>query len=322
MQFGVQLPHLGPLVSGEGTVALARRAEALGFDSAWVGDHVVYPAGYAARFGEACFEAVTMLTWVGARTERIRLGTGVLVLPYRNPLVLGKQMATLDALCGGRTIVGVGVGWLEEEFEAVGASFADRGAVTDEHLRVMRALWEQEEPAFEGALFRFAAVCARPRPAQRPAPPVWIGGNTPRALRRTAALGDGWLPIWHAPTGRGYAPAALADARERLAAFAAAAGRGTTPEVAGLLPLAFAGARDWQPLAPAVGEVAQVIDALCALAEAGLGHVILSPFYGVPAPLLPGDLAQVEALLQRFMEEVAPAVAAAGGSRGPAQGAS
>ncbi len=143
MKFGVQLPHFGPLASGRGAVTVARRAEALGLDSVWVGDHIVYPRGLAGRFGHEFYEAVTTLAYVGASTERIRLGTAVLVLPYRNPLILAKELATLDVLSGGRLAVGVGVGWLPEEYAALGAPFGERGAATDEWLRVIRALWTE-----------------------------------------------------------------------------------------------------------------------------------------------------------------------------------
>ncbi|ETX04230.1 MAG: hypothetical protein ETSY2_29935, partial [Candidatus Entotheonella gemina] len=215
MEFGVQLPHFGPLVSGKGTLALAQRAEALGFDAVWVSDHIVYPATFAERFGTAVYEAITTLTWVGAVTERIRLGTAVLIAPYRNPLLLAKQLSTLDDLSGGRTIVGVGAGWMEEEFAALGTSFAERGAITNEHLQVMRILWQDEHPTHTGEHYQFPPLCADPRTAQQPAPPIWIGGNSKPALRRAARFGEGWLPIWHAPTGRGFSPAELSVERAR-----------------------------------------------------------------------------------------------------------
>ncbi len=306
MEFGVQLPHFGPLVSGRGTLALAQRAEALGFDAVWVSDHIVYPATFAERFGTAVYEAITTLTWVGAVTERIRLGTAVLIAPYRNPLLLAKQLSTLDDLSGGRTVVGVGAGWMEEEFDALGAAFAERGAVTDEHLQVMRTLWRDAHPTHAGERYQFPPLCADPRPAQQPAPPIWIGGNSGAALRRAARLGEGWLPIWHRPTGRGFSPAELRVEIERLAELTEAAGRSVTQHIEGLMPLALSHeALAPEPLAPLVGRADQVAETLTAFKDAGLHHVILSPFYGVDPDRQPADLDAVVRLLERFMHDVA-----------------
>lgn len=309
MKFGIQLPHLGPLASGRGTIDLARRAEELGFDSVWVGDHIIYPPQFAERLGSELYEAVTTLAFVAAATRRIRIGTAVLVLPYRNPLVLAKELATIDVLSGGRLIAGVGVGWMAEEFAALGASFAERGAITDESLRIIRTLWTEERPKFSGRFFRFPEMLFAPRPLQRPAPPIWIGGDTERALNRAAELGDGWLPIWHAPTGRGFTPEALGKKVEELGERARRAGRSTRPEVAGFMPLAIVdgppSGADAQPL---VGPPDLLVDLLRRYRQAGLGHVILSPYYGLPAEMLPKDLAEVERLLARFSRDVRPRV--------------
>lgn len=309
MQFGVQLPHFGPLVSGQGTLALAQRAEAIGLDAVWVSDHIVYPETFAERFGAAVYEAITTLSWVGAVTERIQLGTAVLIAPYRNPLLLAKQLATLDDLSGGRTIIGVGAGWMEEEFSALGAPFSERGAVTDEHLQILRTLWGEEHPSHAGAYYQFPPLCADPRPAQRPGPPIWIGGNTGPALRRAARLGEGWLPIWHAPTERGFSPAELRVEIDRLAELTDNAGRSVTQHIGGLMPLALSNeATAHEPLAPLIGRSDQVAEVLAGFRDAGLQHVILSPFYGVSPERQPEDLAAVERLLERFMNEVAPAL--------------
>ncbi|PON13840.1 LLM class F420-dependent oxidoreductase [Candidatus Entotheonella serta] len=301
-----------PLVSGRGTLALAQRAEALGYDAVWVSDHIVYPATFAERFGTAVYEAITTLTWVGAVTERIRLGTAVLILiaPYRNPLLLAKQLSTLDDLSGGRTVVGVGAGWMEEEFAALGTPFAERGAITDEHLQVMRTLWRDTQPAHAGERYQFPPLCADPRPAQQPAPPIWIGGNSRPALRRDARLGEGWLPIWHAPTGRGFSPTDLRVEIERLAELTEHAGRSVTQRIGGLMPLALSHeAIAPDPLAPLVGRPDQVVEILTAFKDAGLHHVILSPFYGVSPDRQPADLDAVERLLERFMHEVVTSLA-------------
>ncbi len=310
MEFGVQLPHFGPLVSGRGTLALAQQAESLGLDSVWVSDHIAYPATFAERFGTSVYEAVTTLTWVGAVTQRIQLGTAVLIAPYRNPLLLAKQLATLDDLSGGRTIVGVGAGWMEEEFQALGADFAERGAITDEHLQVMRTLWRDDNPSHTGERFYFPPLCAEPRPTQQPAPPIWIGGNTLPALRRAARLGEGWLPIWHAPTERGFTAPELKVQIDHLATLTDQANRSLTPTIGGLLPLALSDeAVPPNPLAPLIGRPDQVAESLTHLREAGLQHVILSPFYGISPDQMPADLEAVGRLLERFMSEVKPAVA-------------
>lgn len=309
MHIGVQLPHFGPLASAEGTVALAREAEQFGFDSVWVGDHLAYPPAYAERFGTVFYEAVTTLTWVAAATRRVRVGTAVLVLPYRHPLVLARQLATLDVLSGGRLTVGVGAGWMAEEFAALGVPLAERGARTDEALHVLRLLWGADQACFAGRFYRFDEVLATPRPIQRPGPPVWVGGNTPTARRRAARWGEAWLPIWHQPTGRGFTPEGLRAEVAALAAEAEAAGRGRTPAVAALMPLALL---DREPTPeearPLVGRPAGVAATLRAYAAAGLSHVIVSPYYGLPAPLLPRTLDDVRQLLARFAREVRPAL--------------
>lgn len=307
MKFGVQLPHFGPLASGDGAVALAVRAEALGYDSVWVGDHVAYPRALEERFGAAFYEALTTLAFVAARTRRLTLGTAVLVLPYRNPLVLARALATLAALAGPRLAVGVGVGWLAEEYAALGVPFAERGALADESLRAMRTLWTEDHPRFAGRFFRFEDVCFAPRPA--PPPPLLVGGNGPRALRRAAELGDGWLPIWHAPTGRGFTPDALRERVEALREQRARAGRPAACEVVGLMPLAVLdGARPAAAAEPLVGGPAALVDMLGRYREAGLDHVILSPYYGLPPEALPRSLGEVGDLLATFARDVRPRV--------------
>jgi probable F420-dependent oxidoreductase len=301
MKIGVQLPHFGALASGEGALRLAERCEELGFDSVWTGDHIVYPRAMEARFGREFYESIVTLAFVAARTRRITLGTGVLVLPYRNPLVVAKQLATIHALAGGRLVVGVGVGWVAEEFAALAAPFAERGAATDEALRVLRTLWTEEQAEFAGRTFRFSDLSFAPRP--RTAPPLLVGGNGPRALRRAAELGDGWLPIWHPPTGRGFTPEALREKLIELRELRRRAGRSDGLTVAGLLAFAFADDAGVQPLS-LVGAPGAIAEQLEAYAAAGLDHVILSPFYGVPAELAPTDLADVERRLARFTREV------------------
>jgi len=214
MGFGVALPNYGPLASAANLVRLARRAEARGIDSIWVADHLVAPVDVATVYPfdknpnpkpgemgviEEFYEPLTTLAFLAGATERIRLGVSVYVMPYRNPVVTAKIVATLDALSGGRVLFGVGVGWLREEFRAVGQDARHRGRVTDEYLEVCRRLWRDEVAAFEGAHYSLPAVRTGPKPAQRPWPPIWVGGNSPAARDRALALGDGLHLIDLAP---------------------------------------------------------------------------------------------------------------------------
>ena len=175
---------------------VARAAEAAGFESLWAGEHVVLPDPQAppSPMGptEPILDPAIALTFAAANTTRVRLGTGIIILPQRNPLVLAKELASLDVLSAGRLIVGIGVGYLEPEFRALGAPFADRGAVTDEYLGAMRAIWGQAKPAYQGRFVSFANVQAHPQPVQQPHPPVVIGGRSAPAFRRAVSQGHGW----------------------------------------------------------------------------------------------------------------------------------
>jgi probable F420-dependent oxidoreductase len=176
--------------------ATAREAEEAGFDSLWAGEHVVVPDPRVPPSpmepGEKLLDPVAGLTWAAAHTSRIRLATGIVILPQRNPVVLAKQLASLDVLSGGRLIFGVGVGYLEPEFRAIGANFPERGAVTDEYLDALSHLWYEEHPAYHGRFVDFAGVDAHPRPVQQPIPVV-IGGHTAPAYRRAVARAHGWF---------------------------------------------------------------------------------------------------------------------------------
>jgi probable F420-dependent oxidoreductase len=179
----------------ETAARIAGLAERLGYDSLWAGEHVVVPSPRVAPSpmepDEPILDPLVALAHVAAHTERIRLGTGVIILPQRNPLVLAKQVASLDVLCGGRLLLGIGVAYLEPEMRAIGVPMEGRGARADEYLAAMRALWEEEAPSFHGRHARFEGVDAHPRPAQRPLPVV-VGGHTRAAHRRAARRADGW----------------------------------------------------------------------------------------------------------------------------------
>ncbi len=205
MHFGFHLANSGPSATATSIRMLAQRAEALGYDSVWVSDHVVVPMEFQSRYpypGQFTpqasgnyFEPVITLAVLAGATQRIHLGTSVLVVPQRNPVLTAKQLGTLAALAGGRLIVGVGVGWLEEEFEALkaGDAFPPRGAVTDEYVALYRAIWRDDPVEFRGQHYQLNPVRALPQPPQPP--PIWVGGNSRPAIRRAARIGDGWHAI-------------------------------------------------------------------------------------------------------------------------------
>lgn len=205
MQFGIAFANTGPFARAAGAVALAAAAEEAGFESLWTVEHVVVPHDYGSTYpysptgkmpgreDSSIPDPLIWLTWVAARTTTLRVATGILVLPQRNPVVLAKEVATLDALSGGRVILGVGVGWLEEEFDVIGASFAERGVRADEYVEAMRALWSQEMASFTGETVGFDEVVLRPQPVDRHVPVV-IGGHSRAAARRAGRLGDGFFP--------------------------------------------------------------------------------------------------------------------------------
>jgi probable F420-dependent oxidoreductase len=212
MKFGLRYASLGRYSNGPAAVELAQAAEAAGFDSLWTVEHVVVPAAYQSRYpysptgkmgaGLEDFPIPDPLIWlayVASATRTIKLGTAILILPQRNPVVTAKALATLDHLAGGRRVLlGIGVGWLAEEFAALGVPFEDRGARTDEYVAAMRALWSQERASFKGRYVSFDDVFCRPLPAERRIP-VIVGGDTKAAARRAGRLGDGYFPARGAP---------------------------------------------------------------------------------------------------------------------------
>jgi probable F420-dependent oxidoreductase len=212
MKFGLRYANLGPYASGPAAVELAQAAEAAGFDSIWTVEHVVVPAGYQSRYpysptgrmgsGLEDFPIPDPLVWlafIASATRTLKLGTAILILPQRNPVITAKAVASLDHLAGGgRVLLGIGVGWLAEEFAALGVPFEDRGPRTDEYVAAMRALWRDERASFEGRFVAFRDVFCRPLPPGRRIPIV-VGGDTTAAARRAGRLGDGYFPARPAP---------------------------------------------------------------------------------------------------------------------------
>jgi probable F420-dependent oxidoreductase len=285
MKFGIAFANTGPFAGPDGAATLARAAEESGFDSLWTVEHVVVPKDYQSAYpyspdgkmpGGGAFDIpdpLVWLTWVGARTSTIKLGTGILILPQRNPVVLAKEVATLDVLSGGRMLLGVGIGWLEEEFDVLGVPFADRGRRTEEYVRAMRALWSQDEPAFSGDTVSFTGAVMRPRPVAGSVP-VIVGGHSPAAARRAGRVGDGFFP------GKGDLPALLDEMRKS----ADEAGRD-----ADAIEVTSTGAS-------VLGGDEAAVDEVGRLAELGVSRLVIPPLSYNPATI--GEA------LARFGDEV------------------
>ena len=196
MQIGISLQNNWGVEDVQSLVHLARKAEEWGFASVWVHDHVFNAAHVYNRIGrKPYYEPLTLLSYVAACTQRVSLGTSVLVLPYHNPIRLAKTAATLDVLSGGRLLLGVGVGGVPQESEVMGSPYAERGAITDEAIAIMKELWTKEDPSFAGKYYRFSDMPFSPKPLQKPHIPVLIGGNSRAAIRRAVRLGNGWHPF-------------------------------------------------------------------------------------------------------------------------------
>jgi probable F420-dependent oxidoreductase len=195
MQFGVWVPTCRHLAISEVIRRSVIRAEQLGYDSVWASDHVIVPNRAVERIGAAMYDPLITLAVAAGSTRAVLLGTTVLIVPYRNPVVTAKMVSTLDALSGGRVVLGIGAGWLEEESSALNAPFDERGPMTDEYLAAMRELWTSDEPKFDGKYTRFGDLRFEPKPLQKPHPPIWVGGHAPASLRRTAEIGAAWHPI-------------------------------------------------------------------------------------------------------------------------------
>jgi probable F420-dependent oxidoreductase len=285
MKFGIAFANTGPYAGATGATALAEAAERAGFESLWTVEHVVVPTDYQSAYpyspdgkmpGGGAFDIpdpLVWLTWVAAHTTTITLATGILILPQRNPVVLAKEVATLDVLSGGRMHLGVGIGWLEEEFDAIGVPFADRGPRTEEYVQAMRALWSDDEPTFAGATVDFTNAVMRPRPVDHTVP-ITVGGHTKAAARRAGRVGDGFFP------GKGELPELLDEMRKA----ADAAGRDADAiEVTGNGLGLLAG-----------GEAA--LDEVGRMAEQGVTRLVVPPLTYNPT--------QIDEALARFGEDV------------------
>lgn len=196
MKYGLFSINTGPCAAPAAAARIAAACEQAGFESLWTGEHVALPDPQVppspAPPELPMLDPAVSLAFIAAHTSSIRLGTGIIILPQRNPLVLAKQLASLDVLCGGRLIFGIGVGYLKPEFDALGIPFDHKGARSEEYLRAMLALWTMEKPEFHGCWVSFSGVQAMPRPVQKPHPEIVFGGHSPQAFSRAARLARGW----------------------------------------------------------------------------------------------------------------------------------
>lgn len=199
MKFGIALPNFGKFAEKGIILDLSIAAEELGFDSVWVSDHIIIPKSHKG-FGDVFYEPITTLSFIANKTSKIKLGTSVIILPYRNPIAFAKQISTLDCLSDGRVILGVGAGWLKKEFDALGIPHEKRGLITDEYIEIIKELSTNNDPKFKGKYHKFSDIKFYPKPIQKPYPPFWVGGNSNKAIQRAVKLGNGWHAVGLTPT--------------------------------------------------------------------------------------------------------------------------
>jgi probable F420-dependent oxidoreductase len=195
MKVGVNLINFGPSASAATLRRWAEVVEGLGYHLLMTSDHIAVTPDVGKRYPAPSFEPVSTLAWLAGITTRVRLGTTVIILPYRSPLEMARSFANIDQFSGGRLILGVGVGWAMEEFAALNVPFEKRGVMANEYLAAIKELWTKDTASFEGRFVRFSDVDTRPRPAQTPHPPIWVGGASDAAMRRAIRYGDAWHPI-------------------------------------------------------------------------------------------------------------------------------
>ena len=297
MQFGVLLPNYGPTASLATLAQSARYAEELGFDSVWTTDHVLVHREQTIPYGNL-IESLMALSIAATVTSKVKLGTSVIVVPQREPVLLAKQIAALDIMSGGRIIFGAGSGWMEREFQFLGADYTRRGKIFDESLQVMRALWKGQE-TFKGEFTSFEDAVFAPLPPQGANLPIWIGGNGKAGIDRAAKIGDAWHPV-------GIAPKELAEGAANLRAKAKAQGRQVM--VAPRFNVSFSGAGGiGEQMSEASlaqshilrGGTEEMARDITELQQAGLDYLVLFFFHA--------DWKELEKFLVTFAEKVMPA---------------
>ena len=300
MKFGVCIPHYGRPIDADGLTEMALKGEQMGFDSVWVTDHIIVPHVIPDRpdivYRHNMLEPLTLLAHLGAVTKRVNIGTSVIILPYRNPVVLAKGIATADVLSGGRVIFGAAVGWMEGEFWALNAPFAERGRVSNEYLRLLKELWTNPIPTFHGEYFDFSDVTFSPMPLQQPHPPIWVGGRSRAGVRRAVQFGD----FWH-PSQMG--PQEVSQMAVYLKRYSTSVGRQTPPQISVRgRALTFANTSTPGQRTVLQGTTREIISDVQGYSDAGVSHVIME---------IAGDTyADKFRAMERFLKEVRPRVPA------------
>ncbi len=310
MQLGVFLPVSGRAAVPEVLTEAARQAERLGFDSVWAAERLVNPWEMGTRYPykadeqwfvspESPFlETLTVLTFLAGVTERVRLGASVIVLPYRHPLFTARVATSIDTLSKGRLILGVGIGWMPEEFAALGVPFKDRAGMSHEQLEIFNLLWSEERPSFDGRYYQFEPVAVNPRPVQQPRFPIWIGGESEPARRRVARYGDAWFSYFVHTT-----PDALVARFGQVRSLAAEAGRdGDAIELNCCRPIEVTEKPVPQEADTLRGTPEQLVEALVPYRDAGVSHMALQ--------FIVGRWPERKEQIERFGREVIPALRA------------
>jgi len=311
MEFGFTVPSGGPIASPGKIITLARRGEALGFGFLGVSDHVVLPNDIQSKYpynphgrylgSSEYLEPLTLLSFVAAQTSKVRLVPSVLVLPYRGPVLTAKILASIDVLSQGRLILGCGTGWMREEFKLLDSpSFEERGKVTDEYLMVFKELWTSDNPTFNGEYVSFSDLGFVPKPVQKPHPPIWVGGESPRALRRVARFADGWFPIGTNPSYPMGTETQLADAISRLHRYVEEEGRDPSD-------ISIAYNASWSGTLPDgdkgskrslfIGTDEEILEDIHTLGEMGVSHIR----FGFDKPTLSEIIEDMECFAENLM---------------------
>jgi probable F420-dependent oxidoreductase len=297
MRFGVTIPNNWGIADPRQVLAMGPLAESLGYDSVWVMDHLLNSGYIRERLDDRpYYHPMATLSYLAATTKRVSLGTSVLVLPYHNPVELAKYAATLDQMSGGRVILGVGAGAMTEEFEALGVPFRQRGALTNESMTIMKELWTSPDPRYRSERWNLGGFKFAPKPAQTPAIPMWVGGQSPGAKKRAATLGDGWHPT-------GLSAEDFRVGREEVRKLAEAAGRDPDALAMSIRVEVEVGGRPSSQRAAGRARLNgdradEMIAGIGAYQQAGVDHVVLA--------LNSGDMARITGLMVDIAQTVIP----------------
>lgn len=308
MKLGVFLPVSGRAAGPATLMEAARSAEAWGYDSVWAAERLIIPWEIKTEYPYSAdqqfivppdrpfLEPLSCLAFLAGCTEKVMLGMSVVVLPYRHPLYTAKVATTIDQLSKGRFILGVGIGWMVEEFEALGAPFHERAAMSDEQLQIIKLAWEEERPRFQGRYYQFDEIGFYPKPLQQPRIPIWVGGESIRAQRRAALHGDAWFPYFVKIT-----PQELKARFDNVQRWAAEAGRDPAEiHFACCLPIELRRDPVPQEEGRLMGSPEQLTEALSGFKEIGVEHIALQ----FMVPRYPERMEQIE----QFAEEIMPAL--------------